>query len=544
MPSKSLTIIGLAALICAISSEIAAGANLTIISGNNQQGLLGQSLGQPLVVELVGQVLVSPQLPVGPIYGAAVQWRVTKGQAQLEPESRMTDAQGRASTNVITLGSVGVVDVEASAAGLSVTFTLSSTTSFEKRAEDLGEGPIGKILDGICARSDPMFSSVCAALSKLSTSDLPSVLEHIAPQESGVESKVATEVASAVTSAIEVRLATLRTHRSRTLRSPLMEPSRSALSKAFLSMSMASSAAGDEDGDDKGLSAYLSGNLGSGKRIARIGQLGFDLDSHGLMAGVDRQSGDNIFGVSLNLMKLDAALNDEAGSVGVTAYALSVYASRDGLLTSGARAAGSGMYYDGVHIDGSLTLSRNRYASEHVVDIPGLSISRAASVNNASLFTLAGATGLEAHSGRSEFEASLSGSWSRTRIGDLAENGSGPLILFVQGHEIDSLLATGSFSVRSARSLPFGTLFPYVRGEMIHEFKSAARLVTARFLHDSFDTSFTIPIDRPDANYGKVAAGLLSVFTHGISAYVDVTQYVFRSDLKFRTVQLNVNKSF
>src|SRR5438270_1398686 len=228
MPSRSLTIIGLAALICAIGSEIAAGANLTIISGNNQQGLLGQSLGQPLVVELVGLVQVSPQPPVGPIYGAAVQWRVTKGQAQLEPESGLTDAQGRASTNVITLGSVGVVDVEASAAGLSVTFTLSSTTSFEKRAEDLGEGPIGQVLDGICARNDPMFSSVCAALSKLSTSDLSPVLERIAPQESGVQSKVATEVVSAVTSAIEVRLATLRTGRSRTRRSPSIEPSRSA----------------------------------------------------------------------------------------------------------------------------------------------------------------------------------------------------------------------------------------------------------------------------------------------------------------------------
>lgn len=516
--------------------------NLTIISGNNQQGLLGQPMGQPLVVELAGQVQASPQLPPSPISGAAVEWRVTKGQAQLDRPSGITDAQGRASTNV-TPGSFGTVEVEASAAGLSVTFTLSSTTSFVNRTKDPGQRPIEQTLDGICARNDATFSSVCTALSKLSNSDLTAALERIAPQESGVQSKVSDEVVSAVTSAIRGRLLTVRTKRSGTRRPTLTASSGPSSAKEYFAMSMASSAAGNED-DDKGLSVYLSGNLGSGNRLARTGQLGFDLDSRGLMAGVDRQSGDNIFGVSLHLLKLDATLDGKAGSVGVNAYAISIYASRDGLLTKDARPTDAGLHYDGVHIDGSLSVGRNRYASEHVVDISGLSPSRATSVNDASVFTLAGATGVEAHRGRSEFEASLSGSWSRTRIGDLTENGSGPLILFVQGHEIDSLVATGSLSVRSARSVPFGTLFPYVRGEMVHEFHSAARLVTARFLRDSLGTSFTIPIDRPDANYGKVAAGLLSVFPHGISAYVDLTQDVFRSDLKFRTVQLNVDKSF
>jgi len=542
MSSRSLMIIGLSALICAISSETAAAVNLTIISGNNQQGLLGQPMGQPLVVELAGQVQASPQLPSSPISGAAVEWRVTKGQAQLDRPSGITDAQGRASTNV-TPGSVGTVEVEASAAGLSVTFMLSSK-SFENSVVDPGLHSIVQVLYNICLRNDATFSSVCAELSPLSNSDLTVALERIAPQESGVQSKVSDEVVSAVTSAIGARLFTVRTKRSGTRRPTLTASSGPSSSKAFFAMSMASSAAADEDGDDKGLSAYLSGNLGSGNRIARMGQLGFDLDSRGLMAGVDRQSGDNIFGASLHLLKLDATLDGKAGSVGVNAYAISIYASRDGLLTKDARPTDAGLHYDGVHIDGSLSVGRNRYASEHVVDISGLSPSRATSVNDATLFTLAGATGVEAHRGRSEFEASLSGSWSRTRIGDLTENGSGPLILFVQGHEIDSLVATGSLSVRSARSVAFGTLFPYVRGEMVHEFHSAARLVTAHFLRDSLGTPFTIPIDRPDANYGKVAAGLLSVFPHGISAYVDLTQDVFRSDLKFRTVQLNVDKSF
>jgi hypothetical protein len=87
-------------------------------------------------------------------------------------------------------------------------------------------------------------------------------------------------------------------------------------------------------------------------------------------------------------------------------------------------------------------------------------------------------------------------------------------------------------------------LLPTFRGEMIHEFKSGARLVTARFLRDSSESSFTIPLDRPDANYAKLAAGLQAVFPRGISAFVEVTQDVLRSDLRYRNIQFNVSKSF
>ena len=80
--------------------------------------------------------------------------------------------------------------------------------------------------------------------------------------------------------------------------------------------------------------------------------------------------------------------------------------------------------------------------------------------------------------------------------------------------------------------------------ELVHEFKSGARLVTARFLHDNLATSFTVPVDRPDADYGKLSAGLQAVFAHGLSAFIEVTQDILRSDLHFRTVQVNVSKSF
>src|SRR4029079_6600121 len=142
------------------------------------------------------------------------------------------------------------------------------------------------------------------------------------------------------------------------------------------------------------------------------------------------------------------------------------------------------------------------------------------SENDANIFAVAGVAGFEGHSGRTDFDFSLSRAWSRASIDDLTEEGSGPLILFVQGHDIDSLVGTAAFSVKSAWPVSFGTLLPNFRAELIHEFKDAARFVTARFVRDQLGTSFTVPLDQPDANYGKLAAGLQASFAHGFAAYV------------------------
>jgi len=257
------------------------------------------------------------------------------------------------------------------------------------------------------------------------------------------------------------------------------------------------------------------------------------------MAGIDRQFGDAVIGLSVNAMQLESKLNDDVGKLDTTGYAVSLYGSRAGLFASS-----TGRKFDGMHIDGSLTIGRNSYEAEHVVDIPTLPLSVASSENDANVFALTAGTGIEAHSGRTDYDLSLSGTWSRADIDDLTESGGGPLILFVQGHEIESAVATAGFNVRTAIPTSFGNLLPMFRAEMIHEFKSGARLVTARFLRDTQNIAFTIPLDQPDSNYGKLSAGLQGVFPHGVSAFVEVTQDVLRSDLHFRTIQVNVSKSF
>jgi uncharacterized protein YhjY with autotransporter beta-barrel domain len=506
-----------------VNDDAAPLAALRIVSGNNQGARLGQTLPQPLVVEVVNaQGTVAP--------GVSVDWTVIKGAATLNPTTSTTNAQGRASTTA-TLNSVGEIDVQASVKGLPpVTFVFTSATQLEQHASGPVAVPIAHALDIVCAENDATFSAACRALSGLDDATLTSTLERVAPLQSGAESKVATEFVSQVTSAIQSRLRSLRGGAGRRFDVQRLSL---GIGGRQSPIAMMSAAAPAQEQDYNGWSGFLSGNLGTGERIAGDGLLGFDLDTHGLMLGVDRQFGDAVVGLSANVMTLDSKLHQSAGKLDTNAYALSLYGSR---MWGGAGSR--------PHLDGSLTLGRNHYDAEHVVDIPTLPLATSRSKNDADVYAASVVTGADLHSGRTDFDLTLGGTYSRTHIDDLTESGDSPLILFVNGHDIDSLTATAGLDIRSAFATSFGDLLPSVRGEIVHEFKSGARLVTAHFLRDALSTGFTVPVDRPDADYGKLSAGLQAVFAHGVSAFIEVTQDVLRSDLHFRTVQLNVSKSF
>jgi uncharacterized protein YhjY with autotransporter beta-barrel domain len=511
-------------------------ARLIIVSGNNQSARLGQKLPQPLVVQLVDEA-------GGVIPGAAVQWRVTRGAAALDPAQTVTNSEGRASVNV-TVNSVGAIDVEATAAGFSVTFNINSETGFESRATGPIAVPIARALDQFCARNEDLILAVCRALVNVSNEQLTRVLERAAPSHSGAQSKISSEIVSSITSGVRARLNARRSgHTPRfAIQSLSFGVDGKSIPLGMIATALMQEAPAEDD--YTGWSAFLSASLGDGERSGESGFFDFELESRGLMFGVDKQIGAGILGASLNLMQFDAEMNEGAGSVETQGYALSLYGSRGGFFTSGAPSTGERLTFDGVHVDGSVTVGRHSFESERTFEIPALAVLNAKSENDATVFAAGAVTGLEMHRGRTDIDLSLSGTWSRVDIDELEESGAGPLVLFVQGHEIDSLSATASLDLRSAFAVPFGTLLPSIRAELVHEFKDSARVVTARFLRDRLGTSFTIPVDRPDANYGKLSAGLQGVFPCGVSAYIQVTQDLMRSDLEFRTIQFTVSKSF
>ena len=93
---------------------------LTIVSGNNQSGVIGGMLASPFVVEV--------QDGNGdPSVGVAVTFAVTMGGGSLNPETTVTRPDGRAAST-LTLGwSAGANSVQVSAEGVSQTVTFNAT---------------------------------------------------------------------------------------------------------------------------------------------------------------------------------------------------------------------------------------------------------------------------------------------------------------------------------------------------------------------------------------------------------------------------------
>ena len=99
-------------------------ANLSVISGNGQVGLVGTLLSQPLVVKVTNSSGTT-------ISGIAVTFTVVSGAATVTPSTATTDATGQAKANV-TLGSTaGTVSISASVVGTNLTasFVVTAGTS-------------------------------------------------------------------------------------------------------------------------------------------------------------------------------------------------------------------------------------------------------------------------------------------------------------------------------------------------------------------------------------------------------------------------------
>ena len=97
----------------------AAPAQLSLISGNGQSVILGETIAQPLVVEVQDD-------QGGVVSGAQVLFAVVEGPATLTPGvAAVTDAQGRASVFVQASDRLGLIRVTANAAGKTVPFEVN-----------------------------------------------------------------------------------------------------------------------------------------------------------------------------------------------------------------------------------------------------------------------------------------------------------------------------------------------------------------------------------------------------------------------------------
>src|SRR6185503_3215115 len=117
LSAVALLVLGLA---CGDSAAPVVPTALVIASGNNQAGLPGQSLSQPLRVTVT---IAGGQ----PYVGGQVRWEVATGSASVTPVTSTTNAAGEATTTVNIGTNPGNIFITANVTGVTpVTFTATA----------------------------------------------------------------------------------------------------------------------------------------------------------------------------------------------------------------------------------------------------------------------------------------------------------------------------------------------------------------------------------------------------------------------------------
>lgn len=185
-------------------------AQLRMISGTGQSGVVGTKLAQPLVVEVRG-------FDTLPLPGVRVDFRVSSGLGAVSPASAVTDAAGRASTE-LTIGARGITRVTAAVfsssmsvsflataggGGTSLTCQPSVARSFVPAQIEAGLGGDGICLSGggggatyvlVGSNSDTLVGSGAAVRLDVSGNVLPAVINAASSRDSTESRSAFTEL--------------------------------------------------------------------------------------------------------------------------------------------------------------------------------------------------------------------------------------------------------------------------------------------------------------------------------------------------------------
>ena len=128
-----------------------AAQTLTKLSGDEQQGPGGATLGEPFVVSLLDQA-------GNPYPGAAVTFAITAGQGSLSVTLDTTDAEGRAAATLTLGGEPGTYFVKVTAAGLDpVTFTATAKAASDFNSDGVTDFSDFFLFADAFGGSDPRF---------------------------------------------------------------------------------------------------------------------------------------------------------------------------------------------------------------------------------------------------------------------------------------------------------------------------------------------------------------------------------------------------
>jgi outer membrane lipase/esterase len=460
-------------------SATAVARTISIVSGNNQTGVINSTLPTPLVVSVT-----PPNPPV------TVIWEVTGGA---RPSATATPTVNGLAQITLTLGPTpGPVTVRASISGggvgTAVTFIVNDATS--------------------------------TAVAGLKTY---TVLGNLAITTTTVQN-----------TNIGLRLAALR--RGTT---GVVSVSGLSLNVAGQQMPLGTvasfvpglggGASADPSNPLGGLGIFLNGQGSFGDQDPTSREPGFKFDTQGMTLGGDYRVTDNIvLGAAFGYLHTAADLDQSGGRVKMNGYSGSLF--------------GSYYVADKFYVDAIATYGRNDYGVTRNVTFGDGSVTARSDPDGRQL-SVSSSAGYNFSFGPWTVGPLAKVTYINVHIDGFQERGADIFNLAVRRQTLESLATDLGGQVSYAISTPWGVLTPLARVEWEHEFKGGARFINGSLVADPLGTTFGAQTNNPDRNYVNLATGVTGTFQRGVSAFAhyetvlgraNVTNHSFTAGIRFQ----------
>lgn len=279
---------------------------------------------------------------------------------------------------------------------------------------------------------------------------------------------------------------------------------------------------------------FINGSVSFGDKASTSNELGFDVDTTGITAGMDYRYSDKfIAGGALGYVNNETDFDSNSGNMDVDGFTLSVYST---------------YYHDeNTYLDAIFSMGWNDFSNSRSLSIgSGSPTAEVKGDSDGQEYSLSVGGGYDFYHENISFGPLVRINYIKADIDSYAESTTTGFELDYASQDVESLTTTLGGQISYAISTSKGIFTPQLIFEWAHEFKNDSRFITASFLYDTSGAAlpFNLQTDDPERNYLNLGVGLSATFAAGKSAFIFYETNLQRDDIDVDTISAGLRLTF
>jgi uncharacterized protein YhjY with autotransporter beta-barrel domain len=289
--------------------------------------------------------------------------------------------------------------------------------------------------------------------------------------------------------------------------------------------------------------AFINGNFGIGDKDSTPNETGFDLDSYGVTGGVDYRFDQALLGLAVGYTTQDADLDANSGNLDTDGISVSLYGSYYPSPQS---------YVNAIVSYGNTNHDQERNIIYTITSFLGTTVVNQTALSETDSDEIAGSLegGYDFYRGQWTLTPYARLDVAHTEIDGYTEQMANPAAagsgLALQIDDQDFTSVTTAFGGRVVTVVNANSfdLFPQVGAEYVHEFENDNEDTRGRLVDDRSGSTFLLPTDDPDRDYGSVTAAMTADFRNGWYGHVLYQGLIGYSDLSVHAFEVGARLQF